>query len=81
LLGQAADPDRELALAVANPGHQWSPEHALLRRAVDELTADSRVSDPTWAALADRYQEHQLIELLFVVGYCAWSPATSTPYG
>ena len=69
LLGEAAGLDRELALAVADPGHQWSPEDALLLRAADELTADSRLSDETWVALADRYEEHQLIELLFVVGY------------
>jgi 4-carboxymuconolactone decarboxylase len=68
VLGEAAGLSCELALAVADLGYQWSAEDALLLRAADELTADSQLSDGTWAALADRYDEHQLIELLFVVG-------------
>jgi len=69
VLGEAAGLARELALAVADLGYQWSAEDALLLRAADELTAYSQLSDATWAALADRYDEPQLIELLFVVGY------------
>jgi hypothetical protein len=36
--------------------------------AVDELVADARVTDPTWAVLADELDEHQLMDLVFTVG-------------
>jgi len=41
----------------------------LLLRAADELTAQNGLSDSTWKALAERYENDQLIELLFVVGF------------
>jgi 4-carboxymuconolactone decarboxylase len=47
----------------------WSPSDAVLLRAADELHADSRVSDATWAALAERYDERQLIEVPMLVGH------------
>ena len=40
----------------------------LLVRAADELHTDNVVSDATWAELAERYAEDQLIELCMVVG-------------
>ena len=46
----------------------WSDADALLLRATDELHADSRISDATWAALAAQWDEQQLIELCMVVG-------------
>lgn len=46
----------------------WSPAEAALLRAVDELHDDSRISDKTWADLASRYDEQQLIEVCMVVG-------------
>ena len=39
-----------------------------LLRAADELHADSRIGDATWAELAGRYDEQQLIEVCMVVG-------------
>ena len=51
----------------AAPG--WSPFDAALLRAADELHADSRMSDATWAALAERYDERQLIEVPMLVGH------------
>jgi alkylhydroperoxidase family enzyme len=47
----------------------WSPQEAALLRAADELHAQSRVSDETWAALAEAYDEQQLIEAVMVVGH------------
>jgi alkylhydroperoxidase family enzyme len=41
----------------------------LLVAAADELHRDSVLSDDTWAALAERYDEKQLIEVPFVVGH------------
>jgi 4-carboxymuconolactone decarboxylase len=46
----------------------WSPEDATLLRAADELHADNRIGDATWADLASRYDERQLIEVCMVVG-------------
>lgn len=47
----------------------WEPFDATLLRAADELHADSRISDATWAALAQRYDERQLIELPMLAGH------------
>ena len=41
----------------------------MLLRAADELKDDSCIGDVTWAALADRYDEKQLIEIPMVVGH------------
>ena len=46
----------------------WSPSDAALLRAADELHADARIGDETWAALAATWSEAQLIELCMVVG-------------
>jgi alkylhydroperoxidase family enzyme len=47
----------------------WSAEDAVLLRAADELHTDALISDVTWKALADRYDERQLIEVPMVVGH------------
>ena len=46
----------------------WSAHDALLLRAVDELHDSSTLADDTWSALAERYDERQLIELTILVG-------------
>ena len=46
----------------------WSHDDAVLLRAVDELVADHTVSDETWAALAERWDTQQVIDLVFAVG-------------
>jgi alkylhydroperoxidase family enzyme len=46
----------------------WSPEDAALVRAVDELLADARISDPTWSVLASAFATPQLMDLIFTVG-------------
>jgi 4-carboxymuconolactone decarboxylase len=53
---------------VAAGAHAWDePDEALLR-ATDELLDTYRISDATWATLAERFDTTQLLELLFVVG-------------
>lgn len=47
----------------------WTPFDAALLRAVDELLDRHWISDATWAALAERYDERLLIELPMVVGH------------
>ena len=46
----------------------WSAFDAVLLQAADELVADHRLSDPTWAALSKRYDDQQMIELTLLVG-------------
>ncbi len=46
----------------------WSPLEASLLRAVDELHADSFISDATWKTLAQHYSVPQLLDLIFAAG-------------
>ena len=46
----------------------WSEFDAMLLRAVDELRAQSFISDAVWAALAATYDTRQLLDLIFTVG-------------
>ena len=46
----------------------WNAFDAALLRAADELHASRFITDATWASLAERYDEAQLLEVMFVVG-------------
>lgn len=46
----------------------WTPFEAALLRAADELRADAFVSDATWKTLAARYDESQMMDVVFTVG-------------
>lgn len=51
------------------PDHpSWSPYDAALLRAADELHDQSRISDATWTALAERLGTEQLLDVVFTVG-------------
>jgi hypothetical protein len=41
---------------------------AAMVRAVDELLADAKIRDTTWATLAEELDVHQLMDLVFTVG-------------
>ena len=56
-----------LADAPGAPG--WAPFDATLVRAADELHDDGVIGDATWASLAARYDEKQLIEVPMLVGH------------
>lgn len=61
--------DEQIAAVPAGPGDPvWSAADALLLTAVDELHADSRVSEATYAALAERFEPAEVVELLMVIG-------------
>ena len=49
----------------------WSDDDATLLRATDEVVTDRRIGDATWAALAARFDERQLIEVPMVAGHYA----------
>jgi 4-carboxymuconolactone decarboxylase len=66
---EAGITDEEVERVKAGPDDEgWSDFDATLLRAADELHDDSCISDATWAALAERYDEKQLIEVTMVVG-------------
>jgi 4-carboxymuconolactone decarboxylase len=69
-IGRAAGlTDEEIARVAEGPDAEgWSEADALLLRAADELHDESTISDPTWSALAARWDEQQLIELCMLVG-------------
>jgi alkylhydroperoxidase family enzyme len=46
----------------------WDPFDALLVRAADELHDDSCLTEATYRALAERYSEQQMLDLVFAVG-------------
>jgi AhpD family alkylhydroperoxidase len=51
--------------AGAAPGHEIT---ALIITAVDELDANSGLSDATYQALADKFDDRQLMDLVFTIG-------------
>lgn len=50
-------------------GHVWSADDRALIALADELHADDCVSDDTWTALASRWNDAELVELLIVAGF------------
>jgi 4-carboxymuconolactone decarboxylase len=47
----------------------WSAADAALLRAADDLHRDAKISDSTWAQLAEDHDERALIELAMLVGH------------
>jgi len=45
----------------------WNTFDATLLRAVDELQASRFISDPTWKALGERYDDRQRLEVILTV--------------
>jgi alkylhydroperoxidase family enzyme len=69
IAGDAGIAHEEIArirLGADAPG--WSPLDAAMLRAVDELVRDALVSDVTWSALAETFDDQQLMDLVFTVG-------------
>jgi len=67
-LGRVAGLTDEEMVGFASAAFDGAPGDALLVRAADELHHDNVISDPTWAELAEAYDEQQLIEICMVVG-------------
>ena len=64
--------DEEILRVAAGPDEPgWAAPDVALLRAVDELHDDFCISDATWAALAERYADEQLIELPMLAGHYA----------
>jgi len=55
-------------ITIGSSAPEWSDDERVILRAVEELHANAMVSDETWARLSKRLSEHQLVELLVLVG-------------
>lgn len=53
---------------LTQPLSGWSDADTALLQAADELHDDQFISDGTWAKLRERWDEKQLIDILFAVG-------------
>jgi 4-carboxymuconolactone decarboxylase len=61
--------DEEIARVAAGPDDPaWAPFDAFLVRAADELHDDACLTDETYRRLAERYDEQQMLDLVFTVG-------------
>ncbi len=67
-LGREAGLSDEEMLAIAGRG-EAAPEAALLVTAVDEIFDNHCITDATWGALAERFDEPQMIELPMLAGH------------
>ena len=65
-LGITSEEIERVTLGSVAPG--WSEHDAALLRAAEELHADAMISDATWAILAQRFDDPQLIELPALIG-------------
>ena len=61
--------DEIAALTKAPDTHDWRADDLALIAMADELAADDSVTDATWAALAARWNDAELVELLVVAGF------------
>jgi 4-carboxymuconolactone decarboxylase len=62
--------DTEIARVRVGPDADgWTSFDATLLRVVDELHTSQRIAEATWAALSERYDERQLIEVPMLVGH------------
>lgn len=55
-------------ISVGPDAEGWSPADRALLRAADELVADARIGDETWAVLAADLDVQQVFDLIFTVG-------------
>ncbi len=61
--------DAEIERIKAGPeAPGWTPFEAALLRATDELHHDSCIGDATWKTLAARYDDLQMMDVVFAVG-------------
>ena len=69
LAGDAGISDEEVArVRIGAAAEGWAAPDAALLAAADELVADARLSDQTWATLAAELDTQQLMDVVFTVG-------------
>ncbi len=60
--------DDEIRRITSDTYEGWSEVDAVVLRAVDELVAEQRLSDGTWAALTSHFDTQQVMDLVFATG-------------
>ena len=61
--------DEDIARIAFGPEAPFlDPVEQAMLRAVDELLGDGKIGDTTWTALAEHFDERQLLDLIFTVG-------------
>jgi 4-carboxymuconolactone decarboxylase len=55
-------------ISLASNKEGWTAHESALLKAVDELHADTFISDPTWKSLGERYSTGQMTDLIFTIG-------------
>jgi len=58
-----------VAATVSDDGACWTPDEQALISVVDDLVDDRTIGDKTWAALAEHFDETQVLEVVTLVGY------------
>lgn len=59
------------AIEMGHSSPHWSPYEGALIHAVDQLKANTDIDDAVWAALSERLDRKQLLDLIFTVGMYA----------
>ena len=77
-LGLSDDDVRRVA---EGPDAGWGRWDAIVIRAADELYRDSFLSDATWAAMAERYNAQQMIDVIFTVAEYVMLSMMSNSFG
>ena len=67
--GLGIDREEIMRVAAGPDAEGWSDADRTLLRAADELHEAAKISDGTWAALAQAYDERALIEITLLVGH------------
>jgi 4-carboxymuconolactone decarboxylase len=77
---QAGLTDDEIDRIADGPDREsWSDGDSLLLAATDQLVSDKFIDQPTWDALTQRWNDQQLMDLVFAVGqYTLVSMALNT---
>ncbi len=61
--------DEEILRIAKGPDEKgWTPFERALIKAVDELHSDAVVHDSTWERLSEKYDQKQMMDLVFTVG-------------
>ncbi|MCB2073033.1 MAG: carboxymuconolactone decarboxylase family protein [Novosphingobium sp.] len=68
MIARNADMSEADIAAAVDGSDSLPPWEQTLMRAAEELVREQVVSDATWQALAERYSEKQLMEVVFLVG-------------
>jgi alkylhydroperoxidase family enzyme len=79
LLGMSREEIDRVPAGAEAPG--WTPHEAALIRATDELCERSAISDGTWAALAETYDDRRLIEVTMLAGHYAMLAGALNSFG